>query len=186
MNGVGHSNNNLENKIDLNNTGFFIGGAKHFAFLQIKQEQNVTRLQIESNEAKIYKSTDGAISFPYCEKLITNSDINIQNNTQKIYLNSVKENVKVDEPHNTFYVVRNDFCFVSLSAIRMTSSEAGIAFVGLPNPVGRVNFTLHRAGDTSEPVIWGRSEDGYIYFNFINSTLIGAHGWCSFCYPIAK
>lgn len=67
-------NNNLENKIDLNNTGFFIGGTKHFAFLQIKQEQNVTRLQIESNEAKICKSTDGAISFPYCERLLTIQD----------------------------------------------------------------------------------------------------------------
>lgn len=120
------------------------------------------------------------------EKLLTNSDINVQNNTQKIYLTSSKENIEIAEPHNTFYMIKNDFCFVSLSAIRMTSSEAGIAFVGLPNPVGRVNFTLHRAGGTSEPVIWGRTEEGYIYFNSINSTLIGIHAWCSFCYPIAK
>lgn len=68
-------NKNITRKIDLNSSGFFVGGANNFAFLQIKQDQNVTRLQIEANKAAIYKSTDGAISFPTCEKLLTNSDI---------------------------------------------------------------------------------------------------------------
>lgn len=107
-------------------------------------------------------------------------------NTQKILLTTTKANVEISEPNNTYYIIRNDYCFVSLSAIRMSSIEGGNVFYNLPKPVGRVNFTLHLAGDTSKPIIWGRIDDTAIFFNNINSSLIGAHGWGSFCYPIAK
>ncbi len=119
-------------------------------------------------------------------KFILNNDINIQNNTQKILLTTTKENIEISEPANTYYIIRNDYCFVSLSAIKMTSIEGGNIFYNLPKPVGRVNFTLHAAGGDSKPIVWGRIDDTAIYFNNINSSLIGAHGWGSFCYPIAK
>ena len=117
---------------------------------------------------------------------ITNSDINVQKNTQKILLTTTKANVEISEPNNTYYIIRNDYCFVSLSGIKMTSIEGGNIFYNLPKPVGRVNFTLHAAGGDSKPIIWGRIDETAIFFNNINSSLIGAHGWGSFCYPIAK
>ena len=133
------------------------------------------------------KSSDGINYTPSDYKqIITNSDINVQKNTQKILLTTTKANVEIGEPNNTYYIIRNDYCFVSLSAIKMTSIEGGNIFYNLPKPVGRVNFTLHAAGGDSKPIIWGRIDDTAIFFNNINSNLIGFYGWGSFCYPIAK
>lgn len=119
---------------------------------------------------------------------ITNSDIDIQNNTDKVLISITKDNVEVNEPSNTFYIIRNDYCFVSLSAVKMLSKAGGEALRNMPTPVGRVNFCLHQAGLDSKPIIWGCIEpfNGIMYFNDIEESLIGLSGWCSFCYPIAK
>ncbi len=121
-------------------------------------------------------------------KFILNSDINVRNNTDKTLLTSIKDNVMVLEPQGTYYIIRNDYCFVSLSAIKMTSTTGGIVFTNLPRPVGRVNFTLHLAGGDSKPIIWGLIEDGStnIHFNDVKTELLNIASWCSFCYPIAK
>ena len=121
------------------------------------------------------------------QTLLTDSDIRVQNNTDNIYITPIKDNVITIEPQNTYYAIRNDFCFVSLSGIQMTSTTGGYTFKDLPTPIGRVNFTLHRAGLDSKPVIWG-SVDGSrnIHFNDINSDLINVTCWGSFCYPIYK
>lgn len=103
-------------------------------------------------------------------------------------MTSIKDNVMVLEPQGTYYIIRNDYCFVSLSAIKMTSTTGGIVFTNLPRPVGRVNFTLHLAGGDSKPIIWGLIEDGTtnIHFNDVKTELLNIASWCSFCYPIAK
>lgn len=132
-----------------------------------------------------YNLTDKTFEW---DKVITNSDINVRNNTDKTLLTSIKDNVMVLEPQGTYYIIRNDYCFVSLSAIKMTSTTGGIVFTNLPRPVGRVNFTLHLAGGDSKPIIWGLIEDGStnIHFNDVKTELLNIASWCSFCYPIAK
>ena len=193
----------VNNRTKIKNTGFYqltddipVAGAEYFAYSFGRQGKHwnypvflfnnwgdsvpLRMFQLQSADGQNYKASD-------YKQIITNSDIEVQNNTNGIPLTSIKDNVIVDEPQNTYYAIRNDLCFVSLSAIRMTNTLGGYVFEGLPTPVGRVNFTLHLAGGESKPVIWGRLDGSKkIHFNNIIEGLVNVQGWGSFCYPIYK
>ncbi|HIS61002.1 MAG TPA: hypothetical protein IAC14_01955 [Candidatus Scybalomonas excrementigallinarum] len=194
----------VNDRTKIKNTGFYqltddipVSGAEYFAYSFGRQGKHwsypvflfnnwgdsvpLRMFQLQSADGQNYTASD-------YKQIITNSDINVQNNTAKTLLTSIKDNVMVLEPQGTYYIIRNDYCFVSLSAIKMTSTTGGIVFTNLPRPVGRVNFTLHLAGGDSKPIIWGLIEDGStnIHFNDVKTELLNIASWCSFCYPIAK